>query len=147
LQRGLDTQLPAGLDLYTVIDDCVQEGMPYGTEWHACFYKHTRPNGDRVRFANFHCEDYVGNVDDPLNVGDPHAIPGTYAAGIPHAHSTMEYRSGTAYPLNPWIAMWQGLENRKEADGFIRAHVAPPDPCPAPNRSSFIGLSQGERGA
>jgi hypothetical protein len=124
---GLDIQMPINTPLYAVTDDAEQRGIS-GATYNSSSYIVDRTNGDRWRFRNLHVSSIVGTVGTLYDAGTLMANSGDQGAGIPHTHTLFSDRplDSSSIPLNPWIAMWQGLENRKEADGVIRAAIAPP---------------------
>lgn len=127
--NGLDIQLEVGTDLYSVIDSCTQGSME--SSWHGIAYTHYRANGDRWSFTNLHCSNSAADQGATLTSGDKSAISGTYRAGIAHAHTYIRYRpSGErSIRVNSWPVIWQGIENRKAQDGFIRARIDPVPPA------------------
>lgn len=123
---GLDVQLPIQTNLYAVTDGATQRGF-LNSSWHGAYYD-VDHNGDRWRFGNLHSSSFSGTPGDVFESGSVIALSGDYRAGIPHVHTDFSYRaagSRNRVPLNPWIAMWQGLENRKQSDGVLNAAILP----------------------
>jgi len=141
VHEGLDLVLPISTPLYTVVDGAVHRGILSGG--HRIWYSRTRPTGDVWWFGNSHCKGMVGKVGDQLKAGQIYAYSGNKTsrgtAKWPHAHAwlRLESASSDTYHLNPWIVMWQGIENKKNADGFIRAAIAPPLPAAAGEAIAF----------
>lgn len=135
VHEGVDVQLPVGVDLYCVVDNATHLGNVDNTDAHRIWYG-VSGNGHQWWLGNSHTRKQVGAAGDSLNSGDVYALAGTTGAGTPHAHAWLKLggQAGSNAPgefLNPWPIMWQGLENKKEADGVIRAQISPVGPAQA----------------
>ncbi len=126
IHTGIDIATPDDVPLYAVIDG--GEVLPDTEHPGQYAYRVTRTNGDTWEFGTNHCSRRVVPVGSAVNAGTEWARTGHAGTSQrdPHAHCLLtvtEAATGNRFGLNPWPAMWQGLENRKDRDRFIRARI------------------------
>ncbi|MBN1673979.1 MAG: PKD domain-containing protein [Kiritimatiellae bacterium] len=135
IHSGIDIQMPIGVNLYSIVDGSTMNGLS-GSSGLA---RYTHDNGStKWTFANYHCSQAVASTGSTMHSGDVYARSGSAGAGIPHAHA---YIALAGVTINPWLAVWQGLENRKARDGFIRAAIAPVGPKDTGQPITFDGAA------
>ena len=126
---GLDLQLKVGTRMHCVINGGEWRGHehPNGPtqQKDLLYYVATRPDGAEWWFGNHHCSQVVAVQGKPMRAGEVYALSGRERAGIPHAHAAIRIRRDGVwqFDLNPWPAMWQGLQNLRGARGLPVARI------------------------